>query len=65
VFFTASFVYVEIIQVQNRRQSNIQKTLQQELHNLSQISCFSWVSETGYQQSGPGAPVLGLAKSTY
>jgi len=41
-------VYVEIIQLQNRRQSNVQKTLQQELHNLSQ-----------------GAPVLGLAKSTY
>ena len=60
-FYCFCFAYFEVIQTQNRRPSNIRKTSPQSYKPQIRILAYP----LAFEQPGPGAPLLGLAKSIY
>jgi len=57
-------VYFGIVQTQNRRPNNIQKTSPQSYKTQLQILAYPELA-SGFEQPGPAAPLLGLAKSIF
>jgi len=58
-------VLFEIIQTQNRRSNNKQKTSPQSYKTQIKIFAYPELAQSGFEQPGPGAPLLGLMKSIY
>ena len=64
MFFTA-LVSCILIKLKNRNPNNMQKTSLQSYKTQIQIFAYPGLSQSGFEQPGPGAPLLGLAKSIY
>ena len=54
-----------IIETQNRRPNNIQKTSAQSCKTQIKILLFPGLAESDSEQPGPGATLLGWPKSIY
>jgi len=54
-----------IIKTQNRRSNNTQKTSPQTYKTQIKILPFSGLAQSGFEQPGPGATLLGWPKSIY
>ena len=58
-------MYFGIIQTQNRRPNNVQKTSLQCYKTQIKIFTYPGLAYLGFEQPGPRVPLLGLAKSVY
>ena len=58
-------MYIVIIETQNRRPNNIQKTLPPSYKTQIKIPPFPGLAKSGSEKPGPGAMLLGWLKSIY
>ena len=63
--FLLLFVYMVIIETQNRRPNNLQKTSAQSYKTQIKILLFPGLASSDSEQPGPGATLLGWPKSIY
>ena len=66
MFFMYCFCFVyfenlEIIQTQNRRLNNINRKPHRKVTAQIKIIAYPGLAYSGFEQPGPGAPLLGLA----
>ena len=65
MFFAALFCVYGDYKTQNRRSNKKQKTSPQSYKTQSKILPLPWLSESGTEQDGQGATLLGWPKSIY
>ena len=59
------FVYMVIIETQNRKANNTQKTSAQSYKTQIKILLFPGLAQSDSEQPGPGATLLGWPQSIY
>ena len=65
MFLLLCFVYMVIIETQNRRSNNIQKTSRKVTKLRSKFYFFQGLAKSGSEKPGPGTTLLGWPKSIY
>ena len=61
--FLTAFVSCSLRLFKLERDGQYTENLIAKLQNSNQNTCLSWLAQLGFEQPGPGAPLLDLAKS--